>query len=783
MHWKLLFVVALGCMLVCPAPAEDRIESWLSAIDGSDEETRVAAIDRLGSHNWSTESPQAAAVRARLEPLLQDADPKVCQAATYAYMAMGGRPELVEPLLQHSDMRVATSAAKALLAYTDRVEQPVATLVKAYAQPHFEAMTAFGQLSPALTLPVMHELLSLAEKDPDEHEPVDELPLRQVPWIILSTYFVMDAAHAPRLLILSESTNRFHVMMATMLMGGDLAQLPEVQVAFARLLNHSDKEVRQLAAIGLLTTQPSDIRAWSVIREQLRSSDDEVSLSAAIALGDSGVNGRPVLAELFHGLLHEDRQYRVYFRDPLENVGPTVIPELLRFVVEQEDAKRFPKEAWEQVFWVLAHFGPAAASALPAIERHVELGGQQAIETLCKVGRDDQRLLAACLRVLKHEEERDLKTLIESLLETLPMVAAVREPLRIALREISKVSDPMVRVDALRLRQQLGEAPEAIVQELIMELAKSGKENNKFAFNVLSLLKELGPAAAPAFHGQLDQWLATFPKDSSGSLSMALAAVGVDAVPFWIEKLKDENEVVRDQACQALGELGPQASGAVEALAELLDDEAVPRPEYMDPVWLNAAWALGKIGPSARSTLPRLWERLDAPHQHAASYVLGAIARIGGPADELLPRIEPYFDHNDASLNAKAVEIAIRVAPERPETWRVASDYIRRVRHNGLRTEMFDLDSIGVDDVLQTLVDQPDVGHHAIPELQRLFNAPFLDGKLRCEAAYALVKLDPQNPQPLDYLQRLSQRRDFDQRYEAERALEKLGIPKSANQR
>ena len=74
MHWKLLFVVALGCMLVCPAPAEDRIESWLSAIDGSDEETRVAAIDRLGSHNWSTESPQAAAVRARLEPLLQDAD-------------------------------------------------------------------------------------------------------------------------------------------------------------------------------------------------------------------------------------------------------------------------------------------------------------------------------------------------------------------------------------------------------------------------------------------------------------------------------------------------------------------------------------------------------------------------------------------------------------------------------------------------------------------------------------------------------------------------------------
>ncbi len=728
MHWKLLFVVALSCMLVCPAPAEDRIERWLSAIDGSDEGTRVAAINRLGSHNWSTERPEAAAVRARLEPLLQDADPKVCQATAYAYMAMGGRPELVEPLLQHSDIEVASSAAKALLAYSDRVEQPVATLVKAYTQYHIEAVTAFGQMSPTLTLPVMHELLSLAEKDSDELEPVDELPLRQVPWIILGTSFVMDASLAPRLLKLSESTNRMHVLMATMLMGRDLAQLPEVQVAFVRLLTHTDIGVRQSAALGLLVTQQADARAWSVLREQLRSSDDEVSLSVAIALGESGVNGRPVLAELFHGLLHEDRQYRVYFRDPLENVGPTVIPELLRFVAEQEDAKRFPEEAWEQVLWVLAHFGPAAASALPIIERHVELGDQEAIETLCKVGRDDQRLLVACLRVLKHEEERDRKKLIESLLETPPTVPTVREPLRIALRQLSKSTDSKFCEDVERLRKLLGDEKEVVTKEQ---------------------------------------------QDASDAALVA----------SLIDKLKDENEKVRDQACWSLGDLGPNASGAVGALTELLEDEAVPRPEYSEPVWLHAACALGKIGPSARSSLPQLLERLKAPDQHAASYVLGAVARIGGPADELLPRIEPYFDHNDARLHAKAVEIAIRVTPERPETWRVAADYNRRVRHNGLRTEMFGLDSIGVDDVIQTLIDQPEAGRHAIPELQRLFNAPFLDSKLRCQAAYALVKLDSQNPQPLDYLQRLSQRRDFDQRYEAEQALEKLGIPKSTSKR
>jgi hypothetical protein len=42
--------------------------------------------------------------------------------------------------------------------------------------------------------------------------------------------------------------------------------------------------------------------------------------------------------------------------------------------------------------------------------------------------------------------------------------------------------------------------------------------------------------------------------------------------------------------------------------------------------------------------------------------------------------IQPYLDHSRPNLRAFAVQIAIRAAPECPETCQVVEDYIRRIR-------------------------------------------------------------------------------------------------------
>ena len=173
-------VMVIGLMLVSRVSAEDRIAKWLRAIDDGDAETRIEAIDRLAAQDWSPNSAQAAVIRPRLEPLLQDADLKIRGAAAYAYLAVSGQPELVESLLSQPDLGVAVSAAKALLAYTDRVEQPVAILAEAYARVNFDLAGSFLHMSPALARRVAHELLSLAEKDHDDLEQ-DQLPIRRQP--------------------------------------------------------------------------------------------------------------------------------------------------------------------------------------------------------------------------------------------------------------------------------------------------------------------------------------------------------------------------------------------------------------------------------------------------------------------------------------------------------------------------------------------------------------------------------------------------------------------------
>ncbi|MBI1293318.1 hypothetical protein GC173_19105 [bacterium] len=82
----------------------------------------------------------------------------------------------------------------------------------------------------------------------------------------------------------------------------------------------------------------------------------------------------------------------------------------------------------------------------------------------------------------------------------------------------------------------------------------------------------------------------------------------------------DDEEEVRAAAAQALGAIGPGASGAVRALIQALWDET-PVPE-------NAAWALGEIGPLAKEAVPALQQTmLSTPSLKAVCFA--SINKIG----------------------------------------------------------------------------------------------------------------------------------------------------------
>jgi HEAT repeat protein len=62
--------------------------------------------------------------------------------------------------------------------------------------------------------------------------------------------------------------------------------------------------------------------------------------------------------------------------------------------------------------------------------------------------------------------------------------------------------------------------------------------------------------------------------------TLALAAIGTDAVEPLVKALKDNSRYVRMGTAMALGHMGPRASGAEPALLQGLKDPDLPGVDY-----------------------------------------------------------------------------------------------------------------------------------------------------------------------------------------------------------
>jgi HEAT repeat protein len=132
----------------------------------------------------------------------------------------------------------------------------------------------------------------------------------------------------------------------------------------------------------------------------------------------------------------------------------------------------------------------------------------------------------------------------------------------------------------------------------------------------------------------------------------ALAGLGPQAVPKLIAALK--YEPLRAQVAYILGEIGPPAAPATEALAKLVND-----PDAN--VSIEAVYALGKIGPAAKAAVPTLMTALkpgeDKP-AHAAVYALGM---IGPAAKAAEPALVGLIKGSDDSLSLLSAWALVRI--------------------------------------------------------------------------------------------------------------------------
>jgi HEAT repeat protein len=106
--------------------------------------------------------------------------------------------------------------------------------------------------------------------------------------------------------------------------------------------------------------------------------------------------------------------------------------------------------------------------------------------------------------------------------------------------------------------------------------------------------------------------------NASLSALHALKRRGADAAPFLARGLVNSGQL-RDEALEAIGDLGPAAVPAVPELRRLLKHHTASR---------FAADALGAIGPGAADAMPELYEVAQHPSRPTAAAARGAIERI-----------------------------------------------------------------------------------------------------------------------------------------------------------
>lgn len=145
------------------------------------------------------------------------------------------------------------------------------------------------------------------------------------------------------------------------------------------------------------------------------------------------------------------------------------------------------------------------------------------------------------------------------------------------------------------------------VGQLAGELRASNLRTRMAAANALAAL---GPRAREAIPALLNAMARPSSEiEFSRAVSKALKAIGAAGVPQLVSVLRTGGAKARFHAAGALAKLGPDAAGAVAALAEAVENDA----DYS--VRSNAASALGAIGAAAAAALPALRQAAGNPNE------------------------------------------------------------------------------------------------------------------------------------------------------------------------
>ncbi|MCE9544569.1 MAG: HEAT repeat domain-containing protein [Planctomycetia bacterium] len=517
-------------------------------------------------------------------------------------------------------------------------------------------------------------------------------------------------------------------------------------------LDAPEAEARSAAAMELADRGEQAAPAVDALRKHLKDSDAEVRAHAARALGHIGKASMPAVEDLVHNLtdpsLHVRRSTVQALRrikpgpekvvplmlSALSDKDPAVVLSALNSLAEEGEAVVPPMiQALKDprtAYWaclVLSDVGPPAKDAVPQLiktleDERVEVQMEAAM-ALGSIG-PDARSAAPELTKLLGDKHPAVKYAAVFALGSIGAPAAASSG---ALEKELDGKDLFLNIIATgalaRIHAGDAEYLTGLKKRSLPTLFEAVKnKDRKIRLAAVRAIHELKPGpevVVPAFA----RLVSTSDEKTINDVIDAVATLGVEAVPGLTAALK--NKVVRGQAAEILGRIGPPAASAVPALIEALDDD---RPEVRREV----LFALGAIGPAAKPAVAAARKALKDPEPKVRYSAVWLLGRLGPDAAEALPELEKDVCGQDAYFGNVCAWALFRIEP-----------------HNQAR----------IDKAMPVLISALDG------------DRPFV----QVEAANTLGMIGPQAKAALPALKRLAESHDLDAAKAASDAIKKIG--------
>ena len=141
------------------------------------------------------------------------------------------------------------------------------------------------------------------------------------------------------------------------------------------------------------------------------------------------------------------------------------------------------------------------------------------------------------------------------------------------------------------------------------------------------------------------------------------------AVQALTQALKDPENFVRFNVARALGSIGSGANSAIPALIEALDENNLaPLTRSVDfggdwQVCAAAAEALGNIGAAPADVVPGLTQALESSHAETIMAACRSLASFGAKAESAVPALLGLTQHEDNNVRSAALRALSKIAP------------------------------------------------------------------------------------------------------------------------